>query len=232
MPKINVYLPDDLAEAVRDTALPVSAICQRALEQAVGRMTTIRTATLGSIRTDDLAARFPNVTARAATVLRLAAEQALADSSPTVDTGHLLRGMGAEGGNLGVTLLHTMEIDAGGLPLPDLVEAGGAGDGLHFSTPAGNVLELAVNEAIGFGHNYVGCEHFLIALVAESDGRAGKALRAAGLDAKAARRAVGAALAGFTHGRASTSTAGLLTAVRAELQPLIARIERLEQSVH
>ena len=35
MPKINVYLPDDLAAAVRDTQLPVSAICQAALERAV-----------------------------------------------------------------------------------------------------------------------------------------------------------------------------------------------------
>lgn len=31
MPKINVYLPDDLAAEVRQRALPVSAICQAAL---------------------------------------------------------------------------------------------------------------------------------------------------------------------------------------------------------
>ena len=35
MPKINVYLPDDLAEAVRSSGVPVSTICQRALEAAV-----------------------------------------------------------------------------------------------------------------------------------------------------------------------------------------------------
>ena len=35
MPKINVYLPDELADAVREAGLPVSPICQRALEQAV-----------------------------------------------------------------------------------------------------------------------------------------------------------------------------------------------------
>jgi ATP-dependent Clp protease ATP-binding subunit ClpC len=34
VPKINVYLPDELAEAVKDAGVPVSAICQRALEQA------------------------------------------------------------------------------------------------------------------------------------------------------------------------------------------------------
>ena len=30
MPKINVYLPDDLAAAVKAADLPVSAICQKA----------------------------------------------------------------------------------------------------------------------------------------------------------------------------------------------------------
>ncbi|MDX6415722.1 MAG: hypothetical protein QOG28_342, partial [Trebonia sp.] len=38
MPKINVYLPDDLAEAVKEAGLPVSAICQATLEQAVRRL--------------------------------------------------------------------------------------------------------------------------------------------------------------------------------------------------
>ena len=37
MPKINVYLPQWLADAVRDADMPVSDICQRALTEAVGR---------------------------------------------------------------------------------------------------------------------------------------------------------------------------------------------------
>ena len=39
MPKINVYLPDDLAEAVRTARIPVSAVCQRALEDALQKAT-------------------------------------------------------------------------------------------------------------------------------------------------------------------------------------------------
>lgn len=35
MPKINVYLPDELASAVKRTGIPVSAICQHALEAAL-----------------------------------------------------------------------------------------------------------------------------------------------------------------------------------------------------
>jgi ATP-dependent Clp protease ATP-binding subunit ClpA len=228
MPKINVYLPDELADAVRDTGVPVSAICQRALEQAVRRLSMIRTATLGAIGGGDLAARFPNVTARALHALRLAADGA----TTSVGTGDLLRGIVAEGGNLAIQILRAMEIDPGALVTDGPAEPGPAADGLHFSTAAGNALELAVNEAVGLGHNYVGCEHLLIGLAAEPDGTGGKALRAAGADAKAVRRAVATAVAGYAHLRANTvapaATTGLLTAVRAELQPLIDRIERLE----
>jgi hypothetical protein len=37
MAKTSIYLPDDLAEAVRELDLPVSAICQHALREAAGR---------------------------------------------------------------------------------------------------------------------------------------------------------------------------------------------------
>lgn len=37
MPKINVYLPQWLADAVRSADMPISDICQRALTEAVGR---------------------------------------------------------------------------------------------------------------------------------------------------------------------------------------------------
>lgn len=228
MPKINVYLPDELADAVRETGVPVSAICQRALEQAVRRLTTIRTATLGAITGENLTTRFPSVTARALQSLQLAAEGA----TVTVGTGDLLRGIVAEGGNLALQILRAMEIDPAALAIGTAPEPGGTADGLHFSTAAGTALELAVNEAIGLGHNYVGCEHFLIGLAAEPDGHGGKALRAAGADVKAVRRAVATAIAGYAHLRANTAapaaTTGILTAVRAELQPLIQRIEALE----
>lgn len=87
-------------------------------------------------------------------------------------------------------------------------------------------------EATALGHNYIGCEHLLIGLAAEPDGIAGRALRAAGADAKSVRRAVVSALAGYSHLRAQATPAAqtgtLLAAVRQELRPLVERIERLE----
>ncbi|WP_130508120.1 Clp protease N-terminal domain-containing protein [Krasilnikovia cinnamomea] len=243
MPKINVYLPDDLAEAVRDTGVPISAVCQRALEQAVKRIAAIRQITLDDLAADGTAGdvrggggfltdRLPHFTARAATAVTLAVARARDAGAPTVGTGDLLHAMVAEGGNLALQILTSMEIDPVRLAAPGAPAEPGGGGGLRFSDPAAAALELTVAEATALGHNYVGCEHLLIGLAAEPDGAAGRALRAAGADAKVVRRTVVAALAGYTHLRAQTAPAtgpgALMTAVRQELRPLVARIERLE----
>lgn len=248
MPKINVYLPDELAEAVKDAGVPVSAVCQRALEQAVRRVTAIRETALGDLDHADLAAGLPQLTARAGEALELGIEQARTARSPAVGTGHLLGGLLAEGRNLALQVLRAVEIE------PDRVrrelarqssaEAGvAAEDGSpRFSGPASGALELAVTEATAFGHNYVGSEHLLLGLVAEPDGTAGHVLRSLGVELRLTRRAVAAALAGYVHLRAQTPQAGadaetretpaaFAAAIRQELQPLVHRIERLEQRV-
>ncbi|MFC7330431.1 Clp protease N-terminal domain-containing protein [Marinactinospora rubrisoli] len=244
MPKINVYLPDELAEAVRDTGVPVSAVCQRALEQAVRRITAIRQSTLTDLTADDLAERLPNFTPRARAAVSLAVDRARADGAPAVGTGHLLAGMLDEGGNLALHVLRAVEID------PDQVQrdlagradaepgaTGPAGQSAaaRFSGPAAAALELTVTEATSLGHNYVGCEHLLLGLVTEPDGAGGQVLRALGAEARLTRRAVAAALAGYVHLRAQTAAAPagdpaavVAAAVRQQLQPLVARIERLE----
>jgi ATP-dependent Clp protease ATP-binding subunit ClpA len=232
MPKINVYLPDDLAEAVRETGLPVSPICQRALEMAVRRITTIREAVLTDVDPAWLAERLPTFTARLITVLNLAATRARETGTASVTTGDLLHGLLTEGQNLGLQILTAMDVTPGSLTAPATAEPPAAPGGLRFSAPAAVALELAVGEAIGFGHNYVGCEHLLVGLAAEPEGAAGELLRSRAVDGKAARRTVAAAVAGYAHLRATTTDAAappaLLNAVRAELAPLVRRIEALE----
>ncbi|GAA2695921.1 Clp protease N-terminal domain-containing protein [Actinoplanes palleronii] len=245
MPKINVYLPDELAEAVKETGLPVSAICQRALEQAVRRVTAIRETSLTELSSADLEERFPLLTGRARTVLGLAVERA--GGAAAVGTGHLLGAMIQEGANLSLSVLRAIEIEPPALQRDldrqEVAEVAGPGPGVHFSTPAAGALELAVTEAVGMGHNYVGCEHLLLGLVAEPDGVAGQVLRAAGAEPRLTRRAVASALAGYVHLRANTAAASGYAQLRATsaaapdpaallasaLQPLLARIERLEQ---
>ncbi|WP_067168921.1 Clp protease N-terminal domain-containing protein [Microtetraspora niveoalba] len=238
MPKINVYLPDELAEAVKDTGVPVSAICQRALEQAVRRIAAIRQTALGELEADDLDERLPRFTAPARTVVKLAIDRARADAAPNVGTGHLLAGMLAEGKNLALHVLRAVEIDPAQVQR-DLERHAGSEDGgaegnssVHFSAPAAGALELTVVEATGLGHNYVGCEHLLLGLITEPDGTAGQVLRALGAEPRLVRRAVTAALAGYVHLRAQTAAdpaQALAAAVHQQVRPLIERIERLEQ---
>lgn len=224
MPKINVYLPDDLAEAVRDADLPVSAICQRALDDAVRRVAAIRQVVSGELDPEALPKLLPQVTARTIAVLT----GAIGAAHRTVTTGDLLRATVAEGQNLALQVLTAMEVPPAALVVPQEAEAGPEGG---FSEAAAKALTLAVTEAAAFGHNYVGCEHLLIGLAAEQTGTAGRVLRERGADEKATRRAVGAALAGYAHLRAASapSAPSLLAAVRAELAPLVSRIEALEQ---
>ncbi|MDI6103601.1 Clp protease N-terminal domain-containing protein [Actinoplanes sp. NEAU-A12] len=233
MPKINVYLPDDLADAVRETGLPVSPICQRALEQAVRRITTIRQAVLSDIDPAWPAERLPSFTARLIAALNLAASRAREAGAASVTTGDLLHGLLTEGNNLGLQILSAMDVAPESLTAPSTSETPAAPGGLRFSAAAAVALELSVGEAIGFGHNYVGCEHLLIGLAAEPDGAAGDLLRSRAVDGKAARRTVAAAVAGYAHLRATTADPAatppaLLNALRAELAPLVQRIERLE----
>lgn len=246
MPKINVYLPDDLAEAVKETGVPVSAICQRALEQAVRRVTAIRAATLGDLHEDDhgddMAARLPNFTERARSSLRLAVLRAREQGAPEVGTEHLLAGILAEGNNLALQVLRAMEVRPEQLSRELERAAPQAGEaaeetetraGQRFSGQAAGALELTAAEAVAMGHNYIGCEHLLVGLAVEPNGAAGAALRAVGADARAIRRTVSAAVAGYAHLRAQgqTGTAGVSAAVRKELEPLLRRIEHLEAQV-
>ncbi len=237
MPKINVYLPDDLAEAVKESGVPVSAICQRALEESVKRVTAIRAVVLDDLASGGSALQLSRFTQRTRDVVALAVERARAEGAAHVGTGHLLHGTLAEGTNLALHVLRAIEVD------PDRVSrelarrapAAGQATPERFGGDAANALELTVTEALTLGHNYVGCEHLLLGLLAEPDGPGGTTLRAAGADLRTARAAVVAALAGYVHLRAQPASAGgpveVAAALRRELAPLISRLDRVERHV-
>src|SRR5258708_20756628 len=180
MPKINVYVPDELAEAIKETGVPVSAVCQRALEPAVRRVTAIREAVISpSSEHDDDPGRLSHFTTRARKVMKLAVQEAHDLTAPEVGTEHLLSGLLTEGGNLALQVLRAIEIEpeqvrreldrhnsAAPAPLaaadaPPGAEIPAPGGELRFGGQAAAALELAVTEATSFGHNYVGFEHVL-----------------------------------------------------------------------
>ncbi|GAB2833060.1 Clp protease N-terminal domain-containing protein [Lentzea nigeriaca] len=213
MPKINVYLPDDLAETVKDLNIPVSAICQRALEVSVKRITSVRGLTVADLDGE----RGSQLTERMRTVLRLAAE------SPVVTTAELAQALVDEGGNLGLDVLRAIDIDPRTLRFPS-----GPAEGTGFAQDAVNALELAVVEAMSLGHNYVGCEHLLLGIIAEPDGRGGEVLRELGADLKGTRRAVQTALAGIVHLKKQQQATPDAAKV---LQMIMTRLDRLEKHV-
>lgn len=250
VPKINVYVSDELAEAVKEAGIPVSAVCQRALETAVRRVTAIREAVQSpSGDLDERSGRLARFTERASAVVRLAVEHARAESAPEVGTEHLLLGLLAEGGNMAIQVLGALEIEpehlrheldrqrstpsddappasddaaAAALPDPSAPSDGGA----RIGNQAAAALELAVTEAASLGHNYVGSEHLLLGLIAEPDGIAGRVLRSLGADLRLTRRAVMAAVAGYyIHARkqdkAATEAAPALSDPMTKLSALI-----------
>jgi ATP-dependent Clp protease ATP-binding subunit ClpA/post-segregation antitoxin (ccd killing protein) len=243
MPKINVYLPDELADAVREAGIPVSAVCQRSLELAVRRVNDIRAAVAGQQNLDDALGRLTSFTRKAQTAVARAVEQARAQESSAVTTAHLLGGLVSEGTNLALNVLRAVDIDPDQLGQEVSRSAqdeeqvpGGAPGVLGFSASAAEALHLAVTEAISLDHNYVGGEHLLLGLAAEPDGVAGAVLREAGAEPKSLRRAVGAAIAGYMYlrtqqaaGQAPALQAAVADTVRQQLAPVVERLNAVEE---
>jgi ATP-dependent Clp protease ATP-binding subunit ClpC len=65
-----------------------------------------------------------------------------------------------------------------------------------FGKSSKKVLELALREALAFGHNYIGCEHLLMAVLREERSVASKVLRRVGVEERTARRTVVATVTG------------------------------------
>ncbi|MGI8798275.1 MAG: Clp protease N-terminal domain-containing protein [Pseudonocardia sp.] len=213
MPKVEVYLSDDLAARVERNRLQVSVICQQALEQALRRIDTVRAAAAGTTEVLAAAADPPPFTARAQTVLLAARERGRAADPPAVSTGHLLAAILSTGPSLAHHVLGAMDVDVAelgdelaGRPAAEAAAAEAQDEGHRpdgataLSGPARTALLLARAEAASFGHNFIGCEHLLLGLSAEPDGRAGRVLRERGVEHAALRRTIAAAVA--VHDRA------------------------------
>jgi ATP-dependent Clp protease ATP-binding subunit ClpC len=75
---------------------------------------------------------------------------------------------------------------------------------IPFTPRAKKVLELALRECLGLGHNYIGTEHLLLGLVREGEGVAMRILLDAGIDAERVRDEVITTLGGARGGYVQT----------------------------
>jgi ATP-dependent Clp protease ATP-binding subunit ClpC len=231
MPKINVYLPTELADAVRDAQLPVSAICQAALERAVRDVSSARATDEPPPDGQPGLGLFARFTGRARTALQLAEEAARAVPHDYVGTEHLVFGLLDEGGNLALQVLTTLDVEAEDLrselvatmPKPTQRVEGH----IPFTPRAKRVLELTAKEALGLGHNYVGTEHILLGCLALEDGIASQVLRRMGLELRTTRRTVVAELTkALSAERVEPPTA---PAPEATLARILERLDAIER---
>ena len=216
-PKINVYLPDDLAHEVKAAGIPVSAVCQQALADAVAQSHTGWAAPAGVSVTDDLAKSF---TKRAYGVVEAA--RGAAEEPTTVE---LMAALVSSGG-LAVTVL-----TASGLDPEDVVDElrGRARSGGKAGT-LDAVAELAVEQARGLGHSYVGTEHLLLAITGGPRRElARQTLNDMGLTHEDALRGVATALSAYMYARETLTFSGISAPIRAVLEDIRSRLARLEE---
>ena len=215
MPKINVYLPDDLAAAVKAAGIPVSSVCQHALADAVA------------------AAGGPTAPAGDSSRLTPRAEAAIAAARSTAGerparTVHLLGAIIGGEANLGTSVLRALDIE----PEDVIVEVRALlRRDPHSVGALDDVLPRAAEEAVRLGHNYIGTEHLLVAL---ADGPPEELVAATltrmGASAEALRTGVRTALAGWAHARETLTLSGLSAPIRAALDDIRQRLGRLEKS--
>jgi Clp amino terminal domain, pathogenicity island component len=254
MPKINVYLPDDLATAVREAGIPVSPVCQHALTAAVRAVNSAR-ATIAAIRDpgfDPAALPMLGDRMRSRMTPRLGEAIGLAEQAGDgrVGTAQLLLGVIGQGDNFGLRLLEALDLDAHELvtelghastvePFPGQAAAadgtGATRPGPHaplrdlLTLPAWRAFAAATEAAVDLGHNYLGCEHLVIGLMAEEDGVAGEVLRGHGARPDNARKTLTSMAAGYQQGKHATlrEGAGALAEVIRRLDALETRVAAL-----
>ncbi|HZC52946.1 MAG TPA: Clp protease N-terminal domain-containing protein, partial [Mycobacterium sp.] len=114
---------------------------------------------------------------------------------------HLLLGVLRDPAALATVLLKRQRVDAEALRTAVTLPPGGAEppELIPFSGPARKVLELTFREALRLGHNYIGTEHMLLALL-ELEGDAGP-LHSAGVDKQRVEVDLSRELASLTSGK-------------------------------
>ncbi|MFE3446800.1 Clp protease N-terminal domain-containing protein [Nocardia sp. NPDC059180] len=149
---------------------------------------------------------FARFTPRARNVVVAAQEAARAAGTPQIGTPHLVLALLSEPEGLamrellsqGLTMESVRDAAAAALPaasdeMPALVP---------FDADAKKVLELTYREALRLGHNYIGTEHILLALLEQENGSG--LLSGLGADKVAAETHLGELLAGIVAGRSES----------------------------
>ncbi|MFF4592473.1 Clp protease N-terminal domain-containing protein [Amycolatopsis sp. NPDC001319] len=130
----------------------------------------------------------------------VAAQQAAKDAkSPGIDTVHLVLGLLTEPAALAAGILvfqgaslHAVK-EAAEARLPEPVDP--VPDPMPFTAAGKKTLELTLREGLRLGHNYIGTEHILLAILEQGEGAGYEVLAGLGIKKEAAEAKIREALA-------------------------------------
>jgi ATP-dependent Clp protease ATP-binding subunit ClpA len=137
---------------------------------------------------------FERFTERARHVVVLAQDEARGIGHDYIGTEHLLLGLVHPQGEIADRTLARFGLTLQGARdrVVAIVPPRGepSASQIPFTPRAKKVLELALREALSLGHNHIGTEHLLLALLKERDGLATRVLTESGVDVDRLREAV------------------------------------------
>ncbi len=253
MPKINVYLPDGLAERVRDARIPVSRICQEALVQALDGL-GVTGGVLPTALIPEAADLDPPANSHVAQILELAVGRAAAHGHAEVGSAELLHALLDEEESIAVRFLELFgfpreqirtaldavgaagEVGAAGAGDARAVAVGGGGDAgvasddgerPRLGAAALAALEVGTAEAAAHGAPLTTVSHLLLGLLLD-DGPAGAALRDAGVTDVVTPSLLAAFYHGVSLGRITLDRGGDDPWLRSTLTEISERLGRLE----
>jgi ATP-dependent Clp protease ATP-binding subunit ClpC len=156
---------------------------------------------------------FERFTERARMVVVLAQEEARTLKHNYIGTEHVLLGLLREEEGLAARVLQSLGITVERVR-GQVVRIVGTGDEVShgqipFTPRAKKVLELALREALGLGHDYIGTEHILLGLTRESDGVAARILLDFDADAERIRTEITSMVSAASRGSASRLAQGM-----------------------
>ena len=144
---------------------------------------------------------FERYTDRARRVVVLAQEEARMLNHNYIGTEHILLGLIHEGEGVAARALESLGIslEAVRQQVEDIIGQGQQAPSGHiaFTPRANKVLELASQEGLQLGHNYIGTEHILLGLIREGEGVAAQILVKLGADLNRVRQQVIQLLHGY-----------------------------------
>jgi ATP-dependent Clp protease ATP-binding subunit ClpA len=144
---------------------------------------------------------FERFTDRARRVVVLAEEESRMLHHNYIGTEHILLGLIGEGEGVASKALESLGIslDAVRQQVEEIVGQGqqAPSDSIPFTPRAKKVFELSLRESLQLGHQYVGTEHILLALIREGDGVAAQVLVKLGADLNRVRQQVIQLLHGY-----------------------------------